>query len=235
MRPVKLLTILFILSTALIFAQRVDTVAPGNKALALNTIRPYSVTYSFTMKQGETKRDMGGFKEELSFKEITGEQYLVRVQNVGGDRAIDSSIANAATLVPLYHSGTNRGGIMTLHFGNDIVTGKKIIKPKDSLVVINMKMAQPYFDSNLIDLVVRMLPLKDGYQAKVPTFLYESGGLAWLDIKAVESTEFSGKTWRVDTEFGGKKTTFWINKETRDLMKLVSYPAPGIEMTMERQ
>lgn len=215
------------------FAQ--DVVEPGSPGLLTQVVQPYHVTYRFTMVQEERKLDIGPFVDELRVIEKNEGKLFVRVQNIGNGRLIDTAIAKATTLEPIYHSGRNRGGTLVLNFSGMSVKGQKVVQPGDSVIVIDQTLSQKLFDSNLYDLVVRFLPLKEGYRARIPTYIFEQGGLSWYDV-AVKGSERVGadETWVVESVHGKVTVTFWIDKQSRELLKYYAVTGQGVDLIRER-
>ncbi|RYY30291.1 MAG: hypothetical protein EOP46_21505 [Sphingobacteriaceae bacterium] len=141
---------------------------------------------------------------------------------------VDTAIADAKTLTPIYHSSFNGQRDMVLHFAMP-VTGYYFDKMKKSSLPINDTVSRPFFDSNLYPNIIAWLPLKVGYTAILPIYDYspdKKGRLLKASIKGVSEgtyqSAFSGahKVWIVavtDEISGNSSSTYYIDQQTRQL------------------
>jgi hypothetical protein len=95
------------------------------------------------------------------------------------------------------------------------------------------------FDVGTLDLAVRVLPLAQGYSAKVPGYLLEAGGKTWVTMEVTGSENIAASTaapatdtWVVTADIGGQKVTHWVDKNTREIVKTTVALGPGIELQM---
>jgi hypothetical protein len=156
---------------------------------------------------------------------------------------VDSTIANAKDLSPVYHSSYNMKRDMVLQFGK-IVKGFYNDKIKHSNTIINDTTKQDYFDSNLYPVLITWLPLQEGYTKDISIYDYKPGGKTGV-IKATVhnvtkgtfATQKSGirDVWivKVSDEIGGEGySTYYIDAADRRLWKQ-QIEAGGRNMQME--
>lgn len=142
---------------------------------------------------------------------------------------IDSSIAESATLKPIYHASYNTQRDMVLQFGHP-VTGYYKDKQKDETQHISDTVSAAYFDSNLYPYLVSLLPLKAGYSHTIAIYDYRpgaGGGAMKAYIKNVRpgtyTTASSGlrKVWivTVSDDIGGPESsvTYYFDQSDRRL------------------
>lgn len=156
---------------------------------------------------------------------------------------IDSTLADITTLKPIRHSSFNKQRDMVLNFG-DVVTGFYHDKVKDQNTLIRDTVAVDYFDSNLYPMLIRWLPLKEGYKKNIAIYDYNPSariGVMNAGIqKVTEGTYRSIKTgmkevWIVTVadEISSGVATYYIDKQDRTLWKQ-EMNAGGRTMLMER-
>lgn len=154
-----------------------------------------------------------------------GAPTITRIQTVTTPRGtrVDSAIVARETLVPKYHSGHMGKHSMQLYFDGAAVTGQ--YTPEDSTArPIDQALAGAVYDSNAWDLVIGALPLAPGYQARVPFYWYEQGGLVWAEVSVTGSEAVSVQgtpvdAWVVHADFNGREQTLWFAKAPRRQIK----------------
>ena len=187
------------------------------------------------VRNGEEK-PVGMLKQELT--ELPNGMLCTQTFDFQGQTSVDSAFFQHSTLIPRWHRSHNPKRIMKLDFQGRTVKGS--YHPTGQPVeAINQLMEEPVFDSNILDLVIAALPLKQGYTAKVPFYVYEEGGLVWHNV-TVEGEDVlrlsSGHTatcWKVLTANPKREITFWIEKKTREVFRSV-VTLPNGEFRMER-
>lgn len=86
------------------------------------------------------------------------------------------------------------------------------------------------YNSASFDVIVRASPLAAGYSLALPAFV-PGRGIATLTAKVVGDESVDGQSaWRVDADFSGLAVTFWIAKQSRQLLKQVIHAAPGADI-----
>ena len=157
---------------------------------------------------------------------------------------IDSTIANAEDLAPVYHSSYNAQRDMVLNFGK-VVTGFYTDKVNKTTTAINDTTTEYYFDSNIYPALVTWLPLKEGYKQDISIYDYNPRGKTGVlkamirEVKkgVLESAK-SGiqEVWivSVSDEIGGDDAvnTYYIGITDRKLWKQ-ELIAGGRKMKME--
>ena len=86
--------------------------------------------------------------------------------------------------------------------------------------------AQRNFDSNVIDLVVAALPLRQGLKADLPFFIYERGGRVSIPVAVREratvafATIGSREVWVVAVDVPGAPATVWVDTRTHAILRV---------------
>lgn len=209
-------------------------IIPGDARLDLRLLPMQPETYRcFYMQDGK------GYKCTLVSRLFVdaARHRLTRVQvkDFGaGHIMTDSTVADLTTLRPIYMSGRAAGALtMVLRFaGQQVQTS--VARGGAPAQQATHAMPQPYFDSNLSEIVFRLLPLAPGLQATVPCYEYEEAGQTLLHVRSVREDYLLGpderlqRTWLVEMDQDQTKPfTLWIDQKTRELLKVVYYTGPG--------
>jgi hypothetical protein len=157
---------------------------------------------------------------------------------------VDSTIANAEDLGPVYHSSYNAQRDMVLNFGK-IVTGFYTDKVNKVTTAIRDTTNEKYFDSNIYPALITWLPLKEGYKQDISIYDFNPRGKTGV-LKAMirevkkgvfESTK-SGihQVWivTISDEISGEDAvnTYYIGIADRKLWRQ-ELSAGGRKMRME--
>ena len=118
---------------------------------------------------------------------------------------------------------------MALNFGK-VVTGfyRDKIRKKD--MTISDTTRTPYFDSNLYPVLIRWLPLREGFTQKIAIYDYNPSakiGVISASVDKVSTGTYGSRTsglrnvWVVDVtdEISNGKSTYFIDKKDRRLWK----------------
>ena len=205
-----------------------NIVTPELNILQMGYLKPYKSSFKVIVESNGKQRDLGMLIDELKMIEKNGKKYYERVQQMPKIGLIDTSIDNCDNLSPVFHAGHNSSGYMYLNFRKSKVTGEKYFLKNDSLFIINNDMQGGYFDSNMFQVILRLLPLKKDYKASIPYYEFESGGYVLYKAKVIGDEEFrteeggTKNVWILETENGKSTSKFYITKDTREVIKMIT-------------
>jgi len=160
---------------------------------------------------------------------ISAKNQLLRVQTFlikGKPMSIDSVLVSLDALKPIYHSGVNPRRSVQLKYDYALgkIVGRYTQKKQAKTHAIQQQVQAPYFDSNVYEMMLRFLPLKQGLKAKFPAYAYESAqknGVRWYEIQEVTIQKFNQQPCfvvKVKNE-QGQVVHYWINQQNRALYK----------------
>ena len=135
--------------------------------------RADTATRRLVLVQGGQERDVGTLRSELTLADVGGRPALVRVQTLASPMlgtSADTVVIDRATLAPIRHRSVNMRRTMSLDFRNDSIVGS-ITPAGGTAEAIAARADTALFDSNTIDLILRSLPLVDGYAVRHPVYL----------------------------------------------------------------
>jgi hypothetical protein len=191
-------------------------------------------------QQGDQRTDQGERVQELTRGTYEGRPAIISVQRfpTTGGLAIDSSMADARTLVPFRHVGAHPTRTMVLDFKGAQVTGTYAPRTGTALPIDHEMATRPY-DSSLFDLVIASLPLAPDYTAHLPFYIYERGGLVWWDVRVAGSETLAlrdgskADAWAVEVLDGTRVfSKLWISRgREREVLRTTYYVGPDHSFT----
>lgn len=221
MRPVIFFWVLLLSG----FGQAQNVLSPDNAEIDKKLIKEETYTMNWYMKRDTSSVFIGAVLTELRMKDdhILLKTTIERPGNT--EKWVDSTLAKATDLSPVYHSSYNTQRDMVIHFGSNI-SGYYIDKLTKEKTTLGGGHYPACFDSNFYPQVIRWLPLKDGYTATLRIFDFNpkaNTGIMNAYVESVVSTVFKKvKVWdvTVSDDIGGKdaKVHYFIDKKNRDLL-----------------
>lgn len=217
-----------------------NLITPANKKLQMKFLKPYKSSFDVIVQNNGKKKDYGLLIDEVKIIEMNGEKYFERIQKMPDINLVDTSINNFNDLSPVSHAGNNLSGYLHLNFGKSKVTGEKYLSKNDSLIKINTKMPTPYFDSNMFEVVLRLLPLDNNFKGAVPYYQFETGGYTIYSVKVIGSEELKNpdgtteNSWILETSYNDSRSDIYISKKTREVLKKMVIRSPQVKILFER-
>jgi hypothetical protein len=224
-RTLLVLTVLLAGMTA--DAQRIY---PGSKYVNNVIFTSFSVNYKLSMiVAGKTQPSFAQMKDELRTTTLNGRKVVIRVQSYSDGSQIDTSIADAKTYEPIYYSGVKAKKPVQLTFAANSVKGK------DSSATVNVSLSKPVFYSGFYDLLVRGALIHTGYQETMPVYLNDVKGESSVTVNVLRDEKLAGQpdAWVVETKINGTKTTMWIEKVNRGILKQITDITGNTQLLME--
>jgi hypothetical protein len=178
---------------------------------------------------GRTLPSFAQMKDELKTTTLDGRKVIVRVQSYSDGSLIDTSIADASTYAPIYYSGIKAKRAVQLNFSGNRVSGK------DSSTSVDVPIGKPVFYSGFYDLLVRGALLHTGYQETMPVYSKDVEGESSVTVNVLRDEKLSGQpdAWVVETTINGTKTTMWIEKVHRGVLRQVTDLVGNSQLLME--
>ncbi|HUP87822.1 MAG TPA: hypothetical protein VM100_00575 [Longimicrobiales bacterium] len=199
----------------MVAAQEPTVVLPGDGVVNGKLIKP--AAWSMMYEGWRAGQSMPAVKLDYSVQatKVNGQDALLFLQvvNLPMGKAIDSVWVHATDLRPLSHRASRPQRKLALDFNGAIIHGA--VTPNDGVETpIRATEKQLVFDGGVIDLVLAALPLRDGYRARLPFYIYERGGTAWYSVEVKDA----GANWDVRMNDNGTEITQLIDKKTRQLV-----------------
>jgi hypothetical protein len=165
-----------------------------------------------------------------------------RFPGAGGE-IVDTALAELATLRAVAHRSHQPTRTMRFTFAASDAEGTVAVlgAARDSVAHVHQPLGGPIFDSNVIDLVVASLPLREGFTAEVPFFIYERGGRVPMPVAVKERTTVAfarfglREVWIVTVGVPGAPATVWVDTATHTVLRIrYDIQARALSFTDER-
>jgi dienelactone hydrolase len=216
-------------------------VGVGDASLTTSHLKPVARTWRLLLVQGGQEREVGTARSEVTETTANGEPALQIVQLLSSPmmgNSTDTVVVLRQTLAPVSHRSVNARRTMSLDFDRGTVKGT-VTPAGGAAQAVNLTGA-PLFDSGVIELVLRSLPLAEGYAATLPAYLHEGGGRVSVTARVTGServTLADGSivdSWVVESDMMGQKIRQYIAKDSRDVVRTVIVAGPGVELRAVR-
>ena len=161
----------------------------------------------------------------------------------GGGEIVDTAVAELPTLRAVAHRSHQPARTMRFTFSASDAAGTvaSLNTTRDSVVEVRQQLGGPIFDSNVIDLVIAALPLRLGFAADLPFFIYERGGRVSIPVAVREraTVAFSRlgerDVWIVSVGVPGAPATVWVDTATHTPLRVrYDISARAMSFTDER-
>ncbi len=202
----------------------------GTDAVDARRIWPgTSVTTHTMVENGETEP---GYvqTEQVAFIVRDGRRLLrqtVAIERNGRTAVTDTTLYDAATLAPVSHVSHAPGRrTLQLHYwGNEV--GGTMTPAEGEPEDIRVSLEQGAYDPSSYLLLVRALPLEEGYGVKLPVFSHEAREkhVMHVWVNGIESVQTGEDTWEdayavsITYEGSDARSTYWVAKDSRLMLK----------------
>lgn len=142
----------------------------------------------------------------------------------------DSSRAAWPTLAPAYYSSVNPLGSEALTYADGRVTGTA-----EGGGEVDAELDAALFGSGWGDVIASALPLAEGYTATYATFDGDAPGTPKTTTVTVQGsdTKLGREVWTVYFD-RDQPTTYFVDKETREIVQFDFSPQPGVMVEVRR-
>jgi dipeptidyl aminopeptidase/acylaminoacyl peptidase len=219
------------------------TMLLGDAAIATIRLAPETATRRLMLVQGGQEREIGTLRNEMTFTDVGGRPAVLRIQTLTspmlGGTSVDTVVVERTTLAPIRHRSINARRTMSLDFRGDSIVGS-VIPAGAAAQAVALRADTALFDANTIDLIMRVLPLAEGYAVRHPVYLNEGGGKVWVTSRVVGSERVAGEggamvdAWIVESKIGPQTVRLWIAKDSREVLQSMLEAAPGVQLKMVR-
>lgn len=201
---------------------------PGDGTLTTDWLE--SGTRDFAVRLVAPMRQNVGTASEVTTIE---DGVVTRVTEVSipmqGITQTDSVVADVATFSPRSHNSSGGAVEASLEFMPEGVVGMVTPQSGEATTVTLMTDA-PVFDGSWAGDIAQSLPLAEGLVAKAPVFMTQSPDEPFDVVFTVGVQETLGEqvVWPVAADMGPVTMTYYVDAETRQLVKTQFAPQPGV-------
>ena len=202
-------------------------VVPGVPLHFTARAAPDTVVYRRTITRAGQDTSAGTRTVVLRVLEDHGGRLLEVEQRfpAGGGEIVDTALGDLGTLRAVAHRSHQPTKTMRFTFGGDGVDGT-VAAAGGADSAVHQSLGGPIFDSNVLDLVVAALPLREGFTAELPFFIYERGGRVPMTVAVRERATVAfaplgeREVWVVSVGVPGAPATVWIDTGTRAVLRV---------------
>ncbi|MGQ0713664.1 MAG: prolyl oligopeptidase family serine peptidase [Gemmatimonadaceae bacterium] len=214
----------------------------GDPTVSTSRLGAATETRRLVLVQGGQQREVGSLRSETIVTEVGGRRALLRVQTLTSPMlgtGVDTVVVDRATLAPIRHRSANARRTMSLDYRGDSIVGS-VTPTGGSAQAIALRPDTALFDANSLDLILRALPLAEGYAVRQPVYLHEGGGKVWVTSRVTGSEQVTGDggamvdAWVVESKMGPQTFRFWVAKDSREVLQSVLDAAPGVQLKVVR-
>lgn len=222
--------LLFILGISAQITCQETPLSPKNNPADMGLIKPEDSKMLWSLIKDSTEIQIGEVQTKIRIEKDKICIITTVDMKQSPDKWIDSTVVSKRNFEPIYHSSFNQQRDMVLEFG-DHITGYYLDKKSNTTTPISEETNTPFFDSNFYPLLIRFLPLNEGYANTISIFDYNpksKTGVISATIKNTEktTTEYGKETkqvWKVETtddiSDNAATSTYYIDISTRKILK----------------
>ena len=179
-------------------AQEPPIVLPGDPQINASHLKPGKWTMEMRMSRPGAPEAVRSAQYELTKSTVKGKPAFVYTMTMETPRGamVDSTIVLESGLHPVQHRGHSPVRTLALDFDGVHVTGQ-YAEPNGTAKPIHNMGQERVFDSAAVDLILMSLPLKTGYRARIPAYVYENGGAVWHDLEVTREYEADSPAGKV--------------------------------------
>jgi hypothetical protein len=217
---------------------RIQVADPTINWLAL---QPQSDHKKVMLITGEAPRIVGTTTEDIALVEVGGLPALRRTQVLESDELGDrrsETVVFQESFLPHSHSDVTAAWTLSVRYRGTAIAGEKRLA-SGRVIPIKAEVASPVFDAHSVEMVLRVLPLADGYVAELPVFHGGRGTHMLVVARAfvLDTVTVSGhsvEAWKVRTDWDGVTQYYWIGVESGELLRQWSELSEGVQLEFVR-
>ena len=201
---------------------------PGADALAVDALESYSQSYTVKLVQPQ-QQDIGTQTRTVTVDRGEGTVTVEEMTSIpiAGQETSSTVTMAYPSLRPLSARSQANEVVTNLTYNDDGVIRRQT-PASDESPDYERELEEPVFDPSVLFEVVRLVPFEEGYQAAFETFNAE--GLLSIPIAITGQGEVDGTAvWMVRAApEGAPPIDFAIDAETRELVRVMLSPQPGV-------
>jgi hypothetical protein len=235
-------------------------IAVGDPSIEWGRLGPQADSKKIVLIEGEVERVVGITTEEIKVVEVNGQPALQRTQAAEsgslGNR-VATTVVLRSTFEPISHHDEHAGATISLHYSGLTISGMRE-SPDGKVEPIHTTLDRPVFDAHSVEMILRVLPLRQDDVAKLPVYHARLGQVMWVTLRVTGNAEVAvgggriADAWIVETEWGrvpssvGRghvpssvrrghaRVTYWIGEKTPELLKQSSVLPSGAVLQFVR-
>jgi hypothetical protein len=215
-----------------------EVVYPGKGSLKARHLKPETTHYAvYKVCQGK-KAEAGRYTHTLVKSKGSGTLLRIQQMQQGSTILTDTAFVELSgryALLPAAYPGRKK----FMKFSSGLVLGQDMPLALNGQAEDSIGFS--FFDANLYDMLIRSLPLKEGYRAKLPAYNYGSGDYDYYEIRKVSETMLSYddgqllEGYYVEVLNNKILTKIWLEKDSRRPVRILSSFNSNLSVLMEAE
>lgn len=213
----------------------------GDQSIDWLALPPQSDQKKVVIIEGGTPKLVGTTSEQIRLVETAGRPALRRTQVLESDqlgrRRSETTVLRESFLPYSHLDVTTAYTLIARYQGTTVVGEKRTIDGR--VLPIQVDLRSPVFEAHSVEMVLRVLPLVDGYAAELPVF--HAGRQAEILVavhvfgrEVMEGPAGPERAWKVKTDWDGVTQYYWIGAESRRLLRQFSEISEGVQLEFVR-
>lgn len=216
-----------------------NRILPGDPAIQAGRIAPATDTFRVLVVANGVELQTGSMVQDTRLVDGPGGPVLQRVYvAAGGIARVDSFAVSPRTLQAVWLRTMRRGRRLRLEWDGATTGGTITEGDRTGTVVANLPSA--VFPADGTDLVLRALPLRDGFSGAWPVYDDMRGARRWIwaMVHGQETLTLADAstvdTWTVSVGDGPDVASYWIAKSDGRLIRYAGPMAGGATFVITR-
>ena len=205
-----------------------ETLRPGTDRLTVDALQSYTRDYVIKVVQ-PIQQDAGTQTRTVTVDRDAGTVTIESQTEVAiaNQRTSETVVLAYPSLRPITNTTDANGTVVTFTYSDTGVVGTRTPDPSGD-GGFEVALAEPVFDPSVVFEVARLLPFEEGYQAALQTVTPD--GPSAITMTVTGQDEVDGRTaWTVVAQPDeGASTEFSVDAATRELVRVVLQPQPGV-------
>lgn len=216
----------------------------GDPRIDWTRLVPQADSKTIALIEEGIERVVGTTTEQIELLEVDGQLALQRTQaarsDILGDR-LSTTVVLRSTFSPLSHHDQHAGATVSLDYRGLEVSGMRQT-PQGNVGPIQVRLDRPAFDAHSVEMILRLMPLSQGYSYMLPAFHAGLAQVLEITVAVTGRQEVhAGRgrqvpAWIVQTEWGRSHAvvTYWIGGQPAELLKQSSILPSGAVLQFVR-
>jgi hypothetical protein len=217
------------------------TITIGDPAITWHTLTTQSDSKRVLRQTPFSLQNIGQITESISYVEYKHQSAFRRSQTLdaplmGSRQAI--TIVARDTFAPLWHQETQGSRRLEITYEGLTISGEQIDE-QGQPAAIQYTLRQPAFDAHSVELLLRLLPLADGYEAQLPVYRASHGLEDAVTVRVqglmeVTENDAINPVWVVETDWGHLRQTYWVGESPPAIVRQITPLSAGQSLLFVR-
>lgn len=219
-------------------------ISVGDSNITWSDFPPQSDEKSVLLRHDGIVQTVGKTTETVFIVKVDGKPALERIQKVESELLGTFSHTTTVyrdTFAPIWHWDDIGGQTIEIEYSDLGISGNVELADGTS-EAIALSLSEPVFDLFTVEMILRLLPLAEDYEASLQAYHPSQQELLTVLLKVVDrELVYAGddqmdEAWIVETKFGDttRPYRYWIGTKSKALLKQSSTTEQGVVLQFVR-